>query len=117
MNPEIDESDVRPWAKPGAVRRDCEPHRGKLIVFAGRLSITMGLTGCCMPLLLLPAWGLLLFALVVSRQDLPLIERGLMDRDGETMTRHGGRAALVGMLVSLISSGIWLYILIDALLR
>ena len=45
--------DPRPWERPGGVRRDCEPHRGRLLHVLGVLSLVCGmLSGCLAPAIL-----------------------------------------------------------------
>ena len=36
------EGDERPWEQPGCVRRDCEPHRGRLLLAVGNVSLFCG---------------------------------------------------------------------------
>jgi hypothetical protein len=35
------DEDDRPWEQPGAFRLDCEPHRGDMLFFLARLSISL----------------------------------------------------------------------------
>jgi hypothetical protein len=37
--PADDDASVRPWEEPGAVRRDCEPHRGPALLLAARAGL------------------------------------------------------------------------------
>src|SRR5262249_52777979 len=39
VNREAHEADGRPWGRPGAVQRDCEPHRGAVLLALGRVRV------------------------------------------------------------------------------
>lgn len=41
-NKEYGEADVRPWERPGAVRRDCEPHRAGFLRFLACFGLLVG---------------------------------------------------------------------------
>jgi ABC-type Fe3+ transport system permease subunit len=84
--------DPRPWEQPGAVRRDCAPHRGRLL---------NGLATTAVILFLLPPVALLLgsWVLVEAGRDLRLMEAGLMDPAGIPYTRQARLAALGAALV------------------
>jgi hypothetical protein len=43
MSGEANQKDRRPWEQIGVVRRDCEPHRGGLLLLLGRVSQGCGL--------------------------------------------------------------------------
>jgi hypothetical protein len=69
--------DRQPWEQPGAVRRDCEPHRGPLVLTLGILSIVCGSLAlgawlCFGPAVLLALLGLPLgiVAWVLGTRDL-----------------------------------------------
>ena len=51
MTEDAPELDDRPWERPGAVRRDREPHRGELLKGPGVVSLVSGILSLC---LLLP---------------------------------------------------------------
>jgi hypothetical protein len=40
--------DDRPWERPGAFRRDGEPHRGDLLIFLARLSVVFSALSLCL---------------------------------------------------------------------
>jgi hypothetical protein len=88
--------DRRPWEQPGAVRRDCDPHRGTWLLLAGSAAVVCAV-------LLAPA-GLVL-ALVTGRAcaaDLARMGGGRMDPAGEKTTELAARLAAFGVAVSLI---------------
>jgi len=41
-------SDDRPWERPGAVRRDCQPHRAPLLLALADASLLLGALSLCL---------------------------------------------------------------------
>ena len=81
--------DPRPWERPGAVRRDCERHRGQLLRrLGGFVLVCAALAVCALPLALvvLPSsvavW-------LLARRDLARMDAGLMDPEGWNDTDQG----------------------------
>jgi hypothetical protein len=104
-----EEDEDRPWEKPGAVRKDCEPHRGPFLLLcsyfclaAGALTVPSFVTG----VIALPA-GLLVWA--VSRYDLRRMEAGRLDPAGSAPTRSAGDRALAAVFVSVLGLCFWAY--------
>jgi hypothetical protein len=133
MRPEgITDRPVRPWELPGAFRRDCEPHRGPLVVFLGRAAFALSFVLAAIPLVDLPVlqawrfpgWGLPLIPLAgtlpslavwaLARHDLALIRGGWMDPAGESQVQEGWRHGAAGMKVAALSVALsyllWAYI-------
>src|SRR5262249_7709442 len=82
MEASFAEADVRPWELAGAIRRDCEPHRGHRLVVLGTVSLVCGILAFC---LFLPGFVGLPLGLAVrgmANRDLELMRQGLMDRTG-----------------------------------
>jgi hypothetical protein len=99
---EGEREEVPPWEQPGAVRRDCEPHRGDLLRVVGILSLWLGwLSFCFFPLswLVVPV-GLATWA--VAPRDLLEMRAGRMDPQGEVETAEGKSKALIAVYWSLI---------------
>jgi hypothetical protein len=72
-----------------AYRGTVEPHRGPVILVLGILSIVVcGVTG--------------IFAWVLGNRDLDLMSRGLMDREGEGLTRAGYILGIIGTILFMI---------------
>jgi hypothetical protein len=74
------EKEDRPWEQAGAIRRDCEPHRGEFLSFLGGVSAVCGLVSLCLvfPALLglplgLAAWAISLRDLTACPAFLPAI--------------------------------------------
>ncbi len=99
-NEGITDKPVPPWELPGAVRRDCEPHRGDLLL---RLSmLTLCLAAAVIPALL--AWPLGVAVWVMARHDLALMRLGGMDPAGQADTRA---AQLLVLIAALLPLGQW----------
>jgi hypothetical protein len=111
----------RPWER--GVRRDCEPHRGGLLLTLGVISIVCGALGiamfCCAPLsglfvvggvaCAIPAW-------VMGHRDLANMRTGAMDPRGRGTTQGGWICAIIGtvlncigLLVALAMVGLMVY--------
>jgi hypothetical protein len=70
-------------------RGSVEPHRGAVVLVFGILGlIVCGVLG--------------IFAWVMGKRDLALINRGLMDRDGEGLTRAGYILGIIGTILFMI---------------
>jgi hypothetical protein len=91
----------RPWEQPGAVRRDCEPHRGSFLATLAFCSILCGFLG----FLLIPAVAGVILAGLGSRMaavDLGKIENGLLDPDGKEETEIARHQFRVGLILNLV---------------
>jgi hypothetical protein len=88
----------RPWEGPGrhGVRRDCEPHRGSLVLVLGILSLVL-LSVCCLAPV---AMGLGIGAWTIGRRDLGKIDAGLMDPEGRGLTQAGYICGIIGTLIN-----------------
>jgi hypothetical protein len=127
-NEGITDRPVPPWEMPGAVRRDCEPHRGPLVQRLGRTAYALSGLLSVAPVFLLPVllltrprlvWGVPLFPLVgflpsltawvLARHDLALIRGGRMDPAGLAAVQAGRRCGAEGMaLAGLSFASYWL---------
>lgn len=98
----------KPWEERGAMRRDCEPHRGGLILALGRVSLCLAIPG----LLGVFFWafaaasllgsGLGFTVSLMARDDLEQMERKTMDPDGRSSTEAGQRAASIGSILGVV---------------
>jgi len=108
----------RPWERPGAVRRDCAPHRGRLLGVLGGLALVCAALStallCLVPPPLglegfVPSWlsgvalGGVVFAL--GRRDLQRMAAGRMDPEGEAATEGARNLAFVALVV-----GVWTFL-------
>ncbi len=127
----------RPWEQPGAVRRDCEPHRGLLLLVLGHVGWICGfvvlLPACLvgghhkvhsvpqrfllfviapLTILMLSGLSLSLLAWMLSRRDLEAMAAGRMDLAGEDSTQKARRAGLVGLCFFALNAASWLLLFI-----
>jgi hypothetical protein len=109
-----------PWLAPGCVRRDCEPHRGEVLCFAGTISAFCGLASVYLFLPSLVALPAGIIVCVMARKDLALMEAGLMDPRGkslcETARNRSGLAIFSSSLILAFWGLLWLIPQILALL-
>jgi hypothetical protein len=79
-------------------RGQVEPHRGVMILVLGILGLMVcGIIG--------------IFAWMMGKRDLDLMRRGLMDREGEALTRVGyilGLVATILLLVAVVITILWI---------
>lgn len=95
-------ADEPPWQRAGAIRRDCLPHRGGLILGLG----VAGLVGSTHPALAWAGLPLSLTALVMGRHDLRRMSEQLIDPNGRGATNVGTICATIGTVIG----GIWLLV-------
>jgi hypothetical protein len=81
----------RPWERPHRplVRRDCEPHRGVLILVLGILSLVITYLGVVPGII---AW-------VLGQQDLKKMTERTMDPQGRGLTQAGRICGIVGTIL------------------
>jgi hypothetical protein len=91
----------RPWERPGAVRRDCDPPRGRLLLVLGSVSVVLGYIALAGGVTGLAGLPLGLAAWVLARGDLARMSDGLVDPDGRGPTEQARRLGLVGVILSL----------------
>lgn len=91
---EAAEEDEEPWERPGAVRLDCESHRGPTVLWLGRLSLWLIVGSLLVGILaLLPVIPVAVVVLVMASRDEAKMRAGTMDPAGERLTAKGARYA------------------------
>jgi hypothetical protein len=103
----LDEEDDRPWERGRRVRRDCEPHRGGVVLALGIVSL-VALSGSCLGLcagplavpFVLVGFALGIPAWVMGQGDLRKMQQRIMDPDGEGQTRAGMVCGIIGTVIS-----------------
>jgi hypothetical protein len=110
--------DRPPWEQPGAVRRDCEPHRGTMLLGLGRLSLWLVALSLLLGLMsVVLAVPLAVVVLVMASRDRAKMRAGTMDPAGESLARKGSRygtAALVLCALVLLGVGCFVYAVVTA---
>jgi uncharacterized membrane protein YccF (DUF307 family) len=97
----------RPWERGGELRRDCEPHRGNLVMLLGIFGTVCGgiaLTAfCCSGLpgiLALIGLPLSIMAWTMGGRDLAKMNEGVMDPQGRGSTQGGMICGIVGTVLN-----------------
>jgi hypothetical protein len=97
-----DDADARPWEQPGAVRRDCEPHRGHFLKVLGQVSFGFaGFALCAMPAGLI-ALILGVIVLFSSTRDLRAMDAGRMDPTGREVIHNAQEWVVLSFILALI---------------
>lgn len=108
---EDEHEDDRPWERRRRrrqVRRDCEPHRGSMILVLGIVSIPLAMVGMCCGfcsygiggLASVVGLGLAIPGWVMGRHDLARMRAGEMDPEGESQTQSGMICAIIGTVLN-----------------
>jgi hypothetical protein len=117
MTGEPNDEDDRPWEQPGSpARRDCERHRGVLLVVLADASLALGITAllAALPgLIALPMGGVIW---LLSARDLQRMKAGLVDRDGQHFTRQAHVQGRAAVSLSLLGLAIWVGVSLGLLL-
>jgi hypothetical protein len=101
--PPPDEWEDRPWERPGAVRRDCQVHRGGLIYLLGAGSVLFGFGAIFTAgITALTGLPLGLAACILGRRDLREMSARLMDPEGRKWTAKGILLGVVGVVINLL---------------
>ena len=106
-----DRAGALPWERPGAVRRDCEPHRAAWLAALADASLLLGTLSLCLGFLALTGLALGLAAWVMASHDLGQMRSGLMDRRGQAATTRGRARARAGAALSLYGAVLWGWLL------
>jgi hypothetical protein len=93
---------TRPWERPGARRRDCDPHRGPLLLTLGRLSIACGCLGWCFLIPVIPGALLGTVGYTLARADQARMRAGLLDPNGSKEAQEAERLCSFGLWLNLL---------------
>jgi hypothetical protein len=98
--PECDEP--RPWERPGAVRRDCEPHRGTGLALLSKVAVWCGCLSflCAVPAILGIPVGFVTVQL--ANRDLARMAEGQLDPGGRDQTAAAFQRAEKGVVLSIL---------------
>jgi hypothetical protein len=107
VSTEPNDPDDRPWERPGAVRYDCPPHRGDLLLFLGKGCLIFGIVSFLLPpvscFAIFGGWIVGELAL----KDLKRIWAGDMDPAGDVPLQKAKKFAELGIILGSIALGIW----------
>jgi hypothetical protein len=95
---DVGEEEERPWERRQRrpVRRDCEPHRGQLVLILGIVSLVALACGGFGAVVGLPC---AIIAWILGTKDLARMEAGTMDPEGQGITQAGRVCGIVGTII------------------
>src|SRR4051794_4773582 len=91
---EADRDDPRPWEQSGGFRRDCAPHRGRLLGVLSTAAAVCAVLGCIVRFTAPLAVVLGVGVWAVARHDLREMAAGRMDPAGEGQTATAQEAGI-----------------------
>jgi hypothetical protein len=106
------EDSDRPWEQLGQERHDSLPHRGDQLLYCANIGFFCNVLALCIIPVAIVGIPLCLFIAVRSWFDLREIAERRIERAGERKTRRAFINAGVGLLVGVLSSGIWIALLV-----
>jgi hypothetical protein len=101
-DPDRQPDDTRPWERPGAVRRDVEPHRGHWLRLLGGIALILGLVSCLVFPFVLLSLPLSAVVLLLARRDLARMRAGTTDPAGRKATIEARFEASLSVAVSFL---------------
>jgi hypothetical protein len=104
---QIDED--RPWEQIGAVRRDCEPHRGTFLNALATIGLIFSVLSCFGGLAAIFGLPMCITAWILAEQDLKKIRARIMDPAGGRLVGGARLAAIDGVILSLGFGTLWLW--------
>jgi hypothetical protein len=102
-----DAEDGRPWERPGAVRRDCAPHRGGLLLALGDASLLLGALSLALGFLAVTGLCVGAAAWALAARDLRWMRARVMDPAGRSRTARARARAGAGVALSLYAVVLW----------
>jgi hypothetical protein len=105
----------RPWERPGAVRRDCEPHRGALLLALARVSVVLGFLSLAGGVAAPAALAVGVAAVVLCARDEREMAAGRRDPAGRGPLEDARGIARYGVLCALLFGSVALAVLLMSL--
>lgn len=99
-----DNEDDRPWERghPAMVRRDCDPHRGGLVLGLGIIGLILSCFFFCYGLPALAGVPISIAAMVMGRSDLKRMKLGEVDPMGQGQTQGGWICGIIGTIIGIV---------------
>jgi hypothetical protein len=109
--------EARPWEEPGAVRRDCEPHRTPYLHLLTGLTLMASILSACCPVFGLVSVPLTLAVWAAVRHDLALMDAGRMDPEGRRVAQDVRGAVFPFLLLPVVGAGVWAAYLVTSFFK
>jgi len=111
LDEEEDEKEGRPWEREGSIRRDCEPHRGTLVMVLGIIAVAVSPLAVCCGLFSIPfvitSLSLGITSWVMGQGDLRKIKQRAMDPRGRGQTQAGMVCGIIATCLACLSVVGW----------
>jgi hypothetical protein len=92
-----------------AIRRDGEPHRGRLLFWLGSFAAAIGAASACtFGYLSVVSVPLGVIVWILASRDLKRMEDGSVDPRGRNLTRNARSSAIAGVLFGVLFAGVYL---------
>jgi hypothetical protein len=95
-----EDDDETPWEEPGALRRDSESHRGRLLSLMGTISFSLGVISLFFAPASIFGLGIGLWTRMAARRDLRKMNMSMMDTAGAGPTQGALGDATLGAALS-----------------
>jgi hypothetical protein len=105
-------ADDRPWERPGAVRRDCAPHRAGLLLAVADTSLLLGALSLPLGFCALMGLGLGVAGWALASRDLKRMRARVMNAAGRSRAARARARARLGVALSLYAVVLWGWLLL-----
>jgi hypothetical protein len=96
-----DAGETRPWERPGAVRRDCEPGRGGWLLLLSGAALACSFSAICLAVPALVGLPLGVAVWSMAGHDLARMRAGLLDPAGRAAAEEARGQAFVAVVMAL----------------
>jgi hypothetical protein len=97
----------RPWEQPGAVRRDCEPHRARFLRGLGIIGVVLAYLAVCTGIGSPLGMVVGITVWVMAARDLAKMRKKRMDPAGKSDTIVARDCAIATVVLSVVFGALW----------
>jgi hypothetical protein len=94
----------RPWEQPGAVRRDCQPHQGPVLLLMANAALVCNIIAFCTGISAVPGIALAPVVLVMGGRELEQMAAGWMDPAGRSQVQEARGWAWVALCLGVLGA-------------